>query len=286
MDLLKRTPDEYKEWATQTITSAWDFTKFMEFPFIADTTSKYIPISEVSLINAFFEKLFWLIRDCYPQDDSRAMSFFGRLFERYIQDLTENACEDPCLFIGEFSIGGKSSDAYLRRSNNLLAVEAKGFSVLADCMAKNENIERNNKKLFIAPVLQADKFFSNAFEQINEFSGVDSIYVISVTMDNVNAVPNYYQKIHQEIVAEKQCSLVHYYFNFSIEEYEMLMSLIEMDVNIFPLLKSYFEMNTLTPFSNYLLERYPSIGMTSFMEKCYKDASSKMKAVLFGEEMD
>lgn len=80
----------------------------MEFPFIADTTSKYISISEVSLINAFFEKLFWLIRDCYPKDDSRAMSFFGRLFERYIQDLTENACNDPYLFIREFSIGGKN----------------------------------------------------------------------------------------------------------------------------------------------------------------------------------
>lgn len=290
IDLLKRPPSEYKEWATQTTTAAWDFTKFMEFPFIADTTSRYISISEVSLINAFFEKLFWLIRDCYPKDDGSAMAFFGRLFERYIQDLTENACKDPYAFIGEFSVGKreerKSSDAYIRRSNNLLAVEAKGFSVLVDCMAKNENIERNNEKLFIKPVLQADKFLSNVFKQVNKFSGVDSIYIISVTMDNINAVPNYYQNIYQEIATKKKCSHVRYYFNLSIEEYEMLMCLIEKGVNVFPLLKSYFEKDTLAPFSNYLREKYPRIEMTSFMERCYNDAASKMKSLLFGQETD
>lgn len=153
-------------------------------------------------------------------------------------------------------------------------------------MAKNEHIERNNRKLFIEPILQADKFLSSAFEQANEFSGVDSIYILSVTMDNIDAVPNYYEKIHQEIALKKKCLFVHYYFNFSIEEYEMLMSLIEKNIDIFALLKSYFEMNTLAPFSNYLLEQYPSIGMTSFMEKCYEDAANQMEALLFGSEID
>ena len=36
-------------------------------------------ISDITLVNAFFEKIFWLIRDCYSEDDSRAMAFFGRL---------------------------------------------------------------------------------------------------------------------------------------------------------------------------------------------------------------
>lgn len=72
-------------------------------------------------------------------------------------------------YIAEFSYKEKkkekkSSDAYIRKGTNLLVVEVKGFSVLIDCMIKNEQVEKNNEKLFVKPVLQADLCLSVIIE--------------------------------------------------------------------------------------------------------------------------
>ena len=213
------------------------------------------------------------------------MAFFGRLFERYIQDATKDVCKNDYIYIHEFPFfvkrdRRKSSDAYIRKDNNLLVIEAKGFSVLVDCMSKNEKIENNNEKLFIKPVLQADERLNEIFETKEEFKGIENAFIISITLDNINAVPNYYNKIHEEIEEKKKCELVHYYFNFNIEEYEMLLFLIENGVDIFQVMQEYFLERNLSPFSNYVMERFPNVNMTKFMEKNYKAATDKMKKML------
>lgn len=282
---LSQTINNYKEWAETSEYQEWDFSKFYEYPFIKDLKGNYISISDVSLRNAFFEKIFWLIRYCYPKTDKSAMAFFGRLFERYIQDLTEDAAKLEYVYIEEFSYEAnkKSSDAYIRKDTDLLVVEAKGFSVLLDCMIKNERIEDNNKKLFIDPVLQADNCLSEVIGRKPEFAGVEDAFIISVTLDNVNAVPNYYDAIHTSIKEGKVSKNSKYFFNFNIEEYEMLMFLVEQNIDIFILLKDYFENTTLKPFANYLQEKHTTIGMTSFMEKYYNEASKNMKEMYFPE---
>lgn len=285
IDILMKKPCELREWAIKSEMDEWDFTLFYSFPFISDGQSNYISVSNVTLINAFFEKIFWLIRDCYPQKDSRAMAFFGRLFERYIQDATKDACRKSYTYINEFQYkvnraNRKSSDAYVRKENNLLVVEAKGFSVLVDCMSKNEKIERNNEKLFVTPVLQADERLNEFYKCKKEFAGVEEAFVISVTLDNINAIPNYYNTIHKEISEKKKCTLVRYYFNLSIEEYEMLLYLIEQDIDIFKILREYFTNRVLSPFSNYVREKVDSVNMTRFMEENYKAATYKMESML------
>lgn len=287
--VLAKPINEYKAWAEQSEDREWDFSEFFSFPFIWDAESKYISLSDITLRNAFFEKLFWLIRDCYPRQDSRAMSFFGRLYEKYIQAITKDAARGDFSYIDEFTFREgrevkKSSDAYIRKEKELLVVEAKGFSVLLDCMTKNESVQSNNKKLFIAPVLQADSCLAKVIGDKTEFSGVESAYIVAVTMDNINAVPNYYNAIHKEIIENKQATETKYFFNFSIEEYEMLMYLLEHNYDIFKLLKEYYEETKLKPFVSYLLERYPNIGMTSFMEKYYQEASDSMKQLFFGDD--
>lgn len=287
INILKTTPESFKKWATQTELDEWNFTSFYANPLICDDEGNYISISEVTLINAFFEKIFWLIRDCYPEEDSRAMAFFGRLFERYIQDVTKAACANSYTYIDEFTFNvkrdkRKSSDSYIRKGRDLLAVEAKGFSVFVDCMAKNEKIEKNNDKLFVQPVLQADKCLHHVFDSKKEFDGVENVFIVSVTLDNINAVPNYYNSIHKKINDEKKCKQVKYYFNFNIEEYEMLIYAIEKDMDIFLILREYFDSTTLEPFSNYIKSRISGIGMTSFMESIYKEATDKMKDILWG----
>lgn len=175
----------------------------------------------------------------------------------------------------------KSSDAYLRKGINLLVVEAKGFSVLLDCITKNERVEENKDKLFVKPVLQADLCLATVIENKPEFAGVEEAYVIFVSMDNINAVPNYYNEIHKSIEEQKKCAKTKYYFNLNIEEYEMLMYLIEQQYDILGLLKEYYDNEKLRPFSNYLQEKYPMITMTSFMENLYQEASEKMKEMCF-----
>lgn len=285
IDILKIEPINLKEWAENTELDEWNFTLFYRYPFISDGEYEYISVSDITLINAFFEKIFWLIRECYPKEDSRSMAFFGRLFERYIQDATKDACKSNYMYIDEFSFWvkryiRKSSDAYIRKGDNLLAIEAKGFSVLVDCMAKNEKVEYNNKKLFVKPVLQADDCLNETIDNKEEFRGIKDVFIISVTLDNINAVPNYYNTIHKEINENKKCEQVHYYFNFSIEEYEMLLSLIECGIDIFYVLRVYFSERILSPFSNYVRKKFPNIVMTKFMNKNYKAASDKMKSIL------
>lgn len=56
------------------------------------------------------------------------MAFFGRLFEKYIQNLTQEATKGSYSYIEEFAYGKnnkKSSDAYIRKDNDLLVIEAE-----------------------------------------------------------------------------------------------------------------------------------------------------------------
>ena len=85
---------------------------------------------------------------------------------------------------------------------------------------------------------------------------------------------------NKEISEKKKCTLVRYYFNLSIEEYEMLLYLIEQDIDIFEILREYFTNRVLSPFSNYVREKVGSVNMTRFMEENYKAATNKMESML------
>lgn len=285
LKVLSIKPVELKKWATETQYNQWDFSNFLAYPFFQDDEGRYISISDYTLSNAFFEKLFWLIRDCYPENDSRAMAFYGRLFERYVQEIAHNIKNPDYTFMNEFLLKTgmgdvKSSDAYLQKENRLLAIEAKGFSNLSSVMAKNSDVDRNNSKLFVCPILEADAFCTKALQN-GGFADVTEMYIVSVTMDNIEANPFYYEKIFKEIESKKTCTKVVGYFNFSIADYEMLMCAAEDGADVFELLKEYFSLKELPPFGNYLREKMPKLStMTDFMKHWYNEACSKMMSML------
>lgn len=285
LKVLSIKPVELKKWATETQYNQWDFSNFLAYPFFQDDEGRYISISDYTLSNAFFEKLFWLIRDCYPENDSRAMAFYGRLFERYVQEIAHNIKNPDYTFMNEFLLKTgmgdvKSSDAYLQKENRLLAIEAKGFSNLSSVMAKNSDVDRNNSKLFVCPILEADAFCTKALQN-GGFADVTEIYIVSVTMDNIEANPFYYEKIFEEIERKKTCTKVVGYFNFSIADYEMLMCAAEDGADVFELLKEYFSLKELPPFGNYLRKKMPELStMTGFMKHWYNEACSKMMSML------
>ena len=141
-----------------------------------------------------------------------------------------------------------------------------------------------NQKLFICPILEADSFAQKAIQPGEKFSEIEEIYVVAVSMDSINANPYYYEGIIKEIEKKKGCARVKYYFNFNVEEYEMLMSVVEKGIDIFSLLKEYFEESTLPPFSNYLRGKGLKPEMTSFMNGWYKQATEEMAVFLRSNE--
>lgn len=285
LKVLSIKPVELKKWATETQYNQWDFSNFLAYPFFQDDEGRYISISDYTLSNAFFEKLFWLIRECYPKNINESMAFYGRLFEKYVQELAHNMRNSDYTFINEFLLKTgmgdvKSSDAYLQKENRLLAIEAKGFSNLSSVMAKNSDVDRNNSKLFVCPILEADAFCTKTLQN-GGFADVTEIYIVSVTMDNIEANPFYYEKIFEEIERKKTCTKVVGYFNFSIADYEMLMCAAEDGADVFELLKEYFSLKELPPFGNYLRKKMPKLStMTDFMKHWYNEACSKMMSML------
>lgn len=155
----------------------------------------------------------------------------------------------------------------------MLIVEAKGFSILISTLMNND-IEKNNSKLFTTPILEANECFYNIK---NSRDDVEEIYIVSVTMDSINAVPQYIEDIKESIEQQhKNNEVPEYYFNFNIEEYEMLMKQIELGKDIFTILHNYDLLPELMPFSNYLREYY-SVQMTDFMSRVYNDATREMQ---------
>lgn len=49
-------------------------------------------------------------------------------------------------------------------------------------MTKNKKSEKNNDKLFIQPVLQADLCMDSVITEKAEFDGVEDVYIVAVTM--------------------------------------------------------------------------------------------------------
>lgn len=67
----------------------------------------------------------------------------------------------------------------------------------------------------------------------------------------------------------------------NIEEYEMLLYLIEQQYDIFKVLKEYYENKELKPFGSFIQDEFGEIEMTHFMRELYKEASEKIRETLF-----
>lgn len=150
-------------------------------------------------------------------------------------------------------------------------------------MIQNTNIEENNNKLFVKPVLQADRCLNETLTIKDELKDIDTAFIISVTMDSINAVPKYYEDIFNRIESQKICDKTKYYFNFSIEEYEILMYLLENGIDIFSVLESYYHKKTLSPFITYVEDRFAKLDLPSFTNEQYRAFSENMKRFLFPE---
>lgn len=278
IDDLSKPISYFKNWAGDTKDNIWDFSKFLEFPFIKIPNNKYAIINDYVLENCFFEKLYWQLRNCCPPSDKRPMDFYGRAFEKYIQDLTEDTISKikDINIINEFKIDKnvRSSDVYLKKGKELIAVECKGRSVLLSTIIDNKDNDQNQHKLFIDPILQADKFFSKIKAgQGNEFEEVETLYIISVTMSSINASNDFVNSCLNQINKNKICKESKYFYNMNVLEFEKFIQIVENGFDPFIILKEYSKVQVSDPFinniSSYLKKcktKFPSLLLNSYDE--------------------
>lgn len=280
---LSQPVSSYRKWAKRSIDNIWDFKGFLDFPYIKTKLNKCIMINDYIIKNCFFEKLYWQLRKCYSKDDNYCMDFYGRAYEKYIQELTKATLfnRKEIDFIDEFTLynGDKSSDAYLVNNNKLIAIECKGRSVLLNTIIDNFDNDKNLDKLFISPVLQADNCFFNGKKEDNpKFKNIDKLYIISVTMSNINAIPCAIEKGVTEINKNKKSNEIECFFNMNIEEYERFMLLVEEDFDPYLILEEYKFVQMKIPFINFISSKYNSCHrkMPSFIKKNYDEGVQLM----------
>lgn len=274
---------EYKNWAQETQNNEWDFSQFYFKPFLSDNKNNYIVTSDSMINNAIFGGFYNLIRMCYPKESKKAMAFFGKIFENYIQELSRNSISSDYEFIDEFKISSvkseiRSSDTYIKKKSDLLVVEAKGILPYLEALSNKEKYKENYKRLFKDPIIQADKNLNKI--QYEYFPNIENCYIIALTLDNVNAVPMYYNEIRNQIEKDKKCMITKYFFNINIEEYEMLMALMEQGEDIFSLLKEYFDKEKLKPFLSHMLDKYPTVKRAKFIENIFSKLEVEMSEIL------
>lgn len=285
---------EVKGWARDSITAWWDFSKFMEHPILNLPNGFFTSICDRTLINALYEKLFWHIRECYPIESKKFNDFIGRPFEKYLQLITKQAIlnNSNYKYLDEFkyathsSTNNASSDAYIIKGNQMIIVEAKSFTPLFDSInyCDDKSITKSLNKLFIHPVLQADKanmmILSSDKKAI--FENIEDIVIISVTVDSIQAVPKYINKAIEEIQLQKKLPMLSCYLNFSICEYEFLLSMIESGIDIFQVIHNYCKQSTLQPFFTYASKKTShKCVKTKYMEKILNEATNSMELLLF-----
>ncbi|MGG0789865.1 hypothetical protein ABE132_14405 [Peribacillus simplex] len=265
IDDLSINISEAKEWAKSTIDNSWDYLKIQQFPLLKLNSDEFIPFHYDVLSNGIFDGLYHRIRGCYPKEDKRFLDFFGRPFEKYIEITIKKAIQNSRFkyeYIDEFDYGTKSqslsSDFYLRLNEDLIIIEAKGARPTVNSSIKGEKkaIKKDLQKLFIEPILQADRTYQNILDSSfsYKFAGVQNLYIISVNLNGFPAVPSFYEEV-DEILKESLSTKVKGYFNFSITDIEALCYLISRKAKkppIFRYLENKFKSSEIQSFTWFL----------------------------------
>lgn len=282
---------EYSKWAKESLGNSWDYEEFVKYPMIQIYEGLYISLDEKFIVNKFFESLYYKIVDVYSDNKDRAkiITFLGRPFENYIATISEEAVKNNNIgfrFIDEFKYGKndeKSSDAYIILDDAMIIVEAKSTRPVRSTFISEdeEKIGEAIIKLYSKPALQAN----NAYECImksdhrNKFDNINRIYIITVSLESVPFIREVKQKSDEQLNG-KLNNKVKGYCNFNIEEFELLCTLINNDVNVIDILHSYCVSDDSNSLINFVDQNYLNFKM-DFITNNFEKFALEMKSLLF-----
>lgn len=286
--------DELKEWCETTIDNTWDYSQLLTKPFISLGGQFILWLHEDFIINQFFESLFYKIREIYPKEDKQILSFMGRPFEKYVGELAKNAVNesirDAYNYIEEFEYGKDkkdSSDAYILSGDKLIIIEAKSKRPIFSTYYSNDDkkLIKEIRKVTIEPVNQA----IDAYEAIMKskerkiFSGVNEIYIISVSLLGAPRISEVQTYVDNEIKKNLGASLKGY-CNLNIEEFEYFCGMFRNDVNIFKLIEDYTSKQSYSPFVNYINDKGYNNSNSNFLTDNYIKFTKEAQNILFENE--
>ncbi|MBE4910187.1 hypothetical protein IMZ08_19295 [Bacillus luteolus] len=268
--------DEGKEWAIEAISKPWDFSLFQRKPFFTINGTQFVPVYNRYLEDKLFESLYYHIRQAYPSDDTSFSSFYGKPFELYIQLLLEECIKQsklPYTLIKEFKFGknaDKSPDAMVRLNSKLLIFEAKTRKAKNGSIidSQEESIQNDLNSMVKGPILQAQKAILkilNTEHQYKEnFIGIEEIYIITVVPRRLPYFEPIKTELREEINSEIN-SIIKGYYDFDIEELEMLGNLLaKRKKPIFPILSDY-NISNQNSFKNFLYYRNFTMSRPDFI---------------------
>jgi len=309
--------EKLKRLTRKALLNPWDFELFYRFP-ILQVEDSMISLSPTFLTYNMWEGLYWSIRFMYKRDDPRGEKYlteFGRPFEEYVQEITENSCTKShgvAVFQQEFkySIGKKehrSSDAYIKIGDSLMIIEAKAKSPHSDTL-KGVNLKTildEVKELLIEPVHQVDVRINEIYSKeihsisdpvVNYFNDVNNIFVVIVSMEKVQPVGSLLKYADCFLTTDEEYKIINEkivsYYNINIEDFEAICNLIEEiptelpDVLLDWFNESRTDDNVIIPLPNYLISKNYSYKSPSELEEKFKQITHDVYLRTFGKEIE
>ena len=303
-----------QEIASRTLEDIWDFEIFYRCPLISFDNSIF-SISDVTLLYLIDEGLYWRIR--FQDRDEVGVNFmrdYGKAFEKYIQFATETALtyhSQASSYLLEFeyfyhSAPYKSTDAYIRIGNWLLAIEAKAESPHSSVLKgyNHEQLRTEAEALIVAPTKQADRRFLELLSgdvdwrdnnQAREFfAGVTNICIICVSRVSIQPVGELLYCADEKLKCRDdngdkiKTPMITNYFNMDISDYEALLDLIQKGVDVPRLLSEWFvvgraEKYTVIPFRSFIISRGLEYRCPDKLSTIFHKEFDELRVIAFGE---
>ncbi|MDF2501118.1 MAG: hypothetical protein K0Q77_1832 [Anaerosporomusa subterranea] len=231
------TPEEARHVALDSLNDDWDFLLFWQKPFLTIDGEAAIPFAYRTLFSNFLIALKIKIEKCLTgKEKSRFHKFFGKVFEEYVSKVLERSVIDnqSLRMIDEFPYTGKKSpDAMLLfGKRKLFAFEAKGKYMRTPSVFKPETgpVLAEIERLIIEPLYQLHDRLIELIENPRphlDFKKIGYIYLFSVSVSGISTNPPIQRAIAQRLTEKFSLPAIKGYYWLSIEEFEMLCSLIE-----------------------------------------------------------
>ncbi|WIT27484.1 hypothetical protein [Bacillus phage SPbetaL6] len=291
-----QTINEAKVFSTDTLNKPWDFSSFISKPLLLLNNQEFLPLSLYLIKKEFFYRLFYKVREIYPRDDERFLSFFGKPFEIYAQNLLEESlCPNlNYKFVKSFKYGVNgnkdSPDIMLRLGNRLIVIEVKSLRLSFRTVFESTNkfVEKDINRLIINPLKQASSRVKEMFDFGLEYvDGVDELDFIILGNGNIPKIKGHKDSIKREIEPHlsKLPVTVKSYNYLSIEEFEYFCSLTEKKKPVFKVLERYFnETELLENFKNFLNHNSYRLIKPAKLDKLYRETADTVKKNLFESE--
>lgn len=291
-DVVKSLTTDFEsisKWAKQELNSPWNFIEFRKTPLLRINESEFLPFSLNLLYEQLFTGLFHQVRHVYSETDRRFLTFYGKPFERYTQQLAKESITHtklPYNLLPEFRYRKTkdSPDIMVSLNNKMLAIEVKSYRLTLPSIteANKEAIKKDMVKMIIKPLKQLHDRIKE-LKEINHDSvkGIEELYLMVVTQGDFPTIIPYEKEIEEELLKHFEIPIKAYY-HLDIEEYEMFCQLLERKKPIFKMLDNKnTEQNKQLSFKTFLYDNSYYVKKNNILKEKFDTIINELGTMWF-----